>query len=136
AAWQSYLGGAADAVGRDVILDGEPHTVVGVLPAGAFDRADASFYKPLVYRPDQLNRGFHWLTAVGRLKPGVTLEQAQEEMTLIDASLTEFAPGWKKDWGVAVDPFDFRLVGDEFKRSIQVAFGAVALVLLIACANV
>lgn len=136
ATWQSFFGGASDIVGRDIVFDGQPHTVVGVLPPGTFDRDDALFYKPLIYRPDQLNRSNHWLRSVGRLKPGVTLEQAQTAMTAIDAQLTELSPFWKQDWGVAVEPYDKRLVDDTLRRSIQVAFGAVALVLLIACANV
>jgi putative ABC transport system permease protein len=83
-----------------------------------------------------MNRGFHWLRAVARMKPGTTLQQAQKEMAAIDDSLTELSPTWKKDWGVAVEPYDKRLLNDGMRRSIQVAFGAVALVLLIACANV
>lgn len=134
--WQARFGGDAGILDREIILDGEPHRVAGVLPPGPFDRDNARMWKPLVYKPEQLNRGFHWLGAVGRLKPGVSLEQARQEMTAIDKRISELSPAWKRDWGVAVEPFDQRLVGDSLRQSIYVAFGAVALVLLIACANV
>ena len=136
ATWQARFGGDPEIVGREIQLDGEPHRIVGVLPPGPFDRDDARLWKPLIYKPEQMNRGFHWLLSVGRLKPGVTLEQAQQQMSAIDARLTDLSPAWKRDWGVTVEPFDKRLVDDNVRRSIEVTFGAVGLVLLIACANV
>jgi len=136
ATWRTQFGSDPAMLNRDIELDGQPHTVVGILPSGPFDRDDVAFFKPLIFRPDQMNRGFHWLRAVGRMKPGITLERAQEEMSTIDASLDGVTPTWKKDWGVLVEPYDKRLIDDGMRRSIQVAFGAVALVLLIACANV
>jgi predicted permease len=134
--WRTQFGSDPSVLNREIELDGQPHTVVGILPPGPFDRDQAAFFKPLIFRPDQMNRGFHWLRAVARMKPGTTLQQAQKEMAAIDDSLTELSPTWKKDWGVAVEPYDKRLLNDGMRRSIQVAFGAVALVLLIACANV
>jgi len=134
--WQTHFGGDPDILRRQVVLDGETHQVAGVLPPGAFDRDDIWIWKPLIFRPEQINRGFHWLRAVARLKPGISLEQARQEMTAIDSRLSELSPAWKRDWGVAIEPFDQRLVGDSLRQSIFVAFGAVAMVLLIACANV
>jgi putative ABC transport system permease protein len=136
ATWQARFGGDPDIVNREVILDGEPNRVVGVLPPGPFDRDEARLWKPLVFRPEQMNRGFHWLRAVGRLKAEVSLEQARQEMASIDKRLSELSPTWKREWGVAVEPYDERLVGDSLRQSIYVALGAVTLVLLIACANV
>ncbi len=134
--WQTRFGGDPNVLGRELLLDGEPNQVVGVMPPGPFDRDFARMWKPLVFKPEQMNRGFHWLSAIGRLKSGVSLEQARQEMTAIDKRLSDLSPAWKRDWGVAVEPFDQRLVGDSLRQSIYVAFGAVALVLLIACANV
>jgi predicted permease len=136
AAWQTHFGGDRSIVNRDVMLDGEPHQVVGILPAGVFEREDARFWKPLVFTPEQRTRSYHWLGAVGRLKAGISLEQAQQEMRAVSASLTELQPPFKKTWSVAVEPFDQTLVGDSLRRSIYVAFGAVVMVLLIACANI
>ena len=118
------------------MLDGEPHQVIGILPAGIFTREETGFWKPLVFTPEQRTRSYHWLGAVGRLKANVSLQQAQEEMRGVSASLTELQPPFKKTWSVALDPFDQTLVGDSLRRSIYVAFGAVVMVLLIACANI
>ena len=121
---------------RAIMLDGEPHQVIGVLPAGSFDRGLESFWKPIVFTPEQRTRGYHWLGAVGRLRRGVTLEQAREEMRAIGASLAVVQPPFKKDWRVIVDPFEQDLTGAGVRQSIYVAFGAVLMVLLIASANI
>jgi predicted permease len=132
--WQTQLASDPDVLKRDLVLDGEKHRIIGVLPAGSFDRAEAVFWKPMIFAPDQMNRGQHWLTPVGRLRAGVSLEKARAKMTSLRASLNEVI--YQKDWGFAVDPFAQLLVGDTLRRSIYLAFGAVLLVLLIACANV
>ena len=132
--WQTRLGGDADVLKHDLALDGEPHRIVGVLPAGSFDRDEAVFWKPLIFAPDQLNRIQHWASVVGRLRAGVSLEQARAKMNMLRASLAGVIS--PKDWGFAVDPFAQWLVGDTLRRSIYLAFGAVLTVLLIACANV
>lgn len=136
ASWQSRFGGRPDIIGRSVALDGEPYRIVGVLPPGPFDREQAALWKPLVFTEAQRTRGFHWLVVAGRLAPGVTLQQARDQMVAIDARLTDLAPSWKRDWTVAVGPFRDDLVGGTLKRSMYIAFGAVVFVLLIACANV
>ena len=132
--WRTQFAGDPGVLKRDLVLDGEPHRIIGVLPAGSFDRDEAVFWKPLIFAPDQLNRGQHWLNPIGRLRAGVSLEQAQARMTALRASLNGVI--YQKDWGFAVDPFAQMLVGDTLRRSIYLAFGAVLMVLLIACANV
>ena len=132
--WQTQFGGDPGVLKRDLALDGEPHRIIGVLPAGSFDRDEARFWKPMIFAPDQLNRRQHWLRVVGRLRPGVSLEHARASMSMLRASLGAVIP--QKDLGFAVDPFAQMLVGDTLRRSIYLAFGAVLLVLLIACANV
>lgn len=132
--WQTQFGGDPGVLKRDLVLDGEPHKIIGVLPAGAFDRDEAVFWKPLIFVPAQLNRGQHWLNPIGRLRAGVSIEQAQSRMTALRATLNDVI--YQKDWGFAVDPFAKLLVGDTLRRSIYLAFGAVLVVLLIACANV
>ncbi|MPY87757.1 MAG: FtsX-like permease family protein [Luteitalea sp.] len=136
AAWQTYFGGDPGILNRRPILNGEPHQVVGVLPPGAFDRDDAEFWKPLVFRPEQHIRDGHWLTVFGRLRRDATLQQARQEMHAIDEALTEVTPDYKREWTIVVERLDRLLVGNRLRQSIVVAFGAVALVLLIACANV
>ena len=136
AAWQTYFGGNPEILGHAIMLNRVQYTVVGILPAGVFDLLNADVFLPLVFSPDQRNRDFHWLTLSGRLKPGITFGQAQQEMSALDVRLSELSPAWKRDWGVMVEPYDKRLLDGNVKRSISVTFGAVALVLLIACANV
>ena len=109
-------------MGRDLLLDGEPHSIIGVLPAGSFDRDDAVFWKPLVFAQEQMNRSQHWLEPIGRLPAGVTLEQAQAKLTMLRASLDGVI--YQKDWGFTIDPFARMLVGDTLRRSIYLAFGA------------
>ncbi|HEX4757696.1 MAG TPA: ABC transporter permease [Terracidiphilus sp.] len=132
--WQARFAGDPDVLNRNLELDGEPHKVIGILPAGSFDRDEAVFWKPLIFARDQMNCGQHWLSPIGRLNAGVTLQQAQAKMTMLRASFNDVI--YQKDWGFAVDPFGKLLVGDTLRRSIYLAFGAVAMVLLIACANV
>lgn len=134
--WQSQFGGDPGVLNRRLILDGVSHQIIGVLPRGPFDRDQAAFWMPLAFTPDQRTRGYHWLRVCGRLRPDITLAQAQREMVAIDAGLTDLSPEWKRTWSVLVEPFDRRLVGDSMRRSLSLAFGAVVMVLLIACANV
>jgi predicted permease len=132
--WKKQFAGDPGILSRDLVLDGEKHRIIGVLPPGCFDRNDAVFYKPLIFAPDQMNRGQHWLNPIGRLRTGVTLEQARARMNRLRTSLNDVI--FQKDWGFTVDPFAQMLVGDTLRRSIYLAFGAVLMVLLIACANV
>ena len=117
-----------------MILDGEKHTVVGVLPAGEFDRRFADAFMPLSFPPDAV-RNFHYMSAIARLKPGVSLEQAQSEMSGIAAGIAEQYPDIKKDWGATVDRWVDRIVGPQLRLSLQVLMAAVGAVLLIGCAN-
>ncbi|HUP05252.1 MAG TPA: ABC transporter permease, partial [Bryobacteraceae bacterium] len=134
ALWQSRFGGDPAVLNRDLKLDGVPHRIIGVLPPGAFDRGEAVFWKPLIFAPEQRNRVQHLWSVVGRLRAGVTDGQAQAAMNLLRAGLGKELADYK-DWGFAVDPFTRSLVADTLRRSIWLAFGAVVMVLLIACAN-
>jgi predicted permease len=143
AAWQRHFGGDERILERDLLLDNEPHRVIGVLPPGAFDRhrarpldEPASFWRLNSFTPEEIAASSHWLNPVGRLKPGVTIEQAQGDVLGVRARIADLIPQWKKDWSVKVEPFDQLLVGDSLRQSIYLALGAVVLVLLIACANI
>lgn len=136
AAWLTHFGCDPDILRRRPVLDGEPHQVIGVLAPGAFDHDEARFWKPLVFIPDQQLRDVHWLTVYGRLRADATLAQARERMQGIHAGLTESSPRNEREATIAVETLAGLLVGAGLQRSIFVAFGAVALVLLIACANV
>ena len=136
ATWQTYFGSDPRILERNVRLDGIPCQVIGVLPAGVFDRDQTEFWKPLVFTPAQLSSQTHWLTVYGRLRAGVTLAQARERLEAIYAATLETAPLEERKGAIAIAPLAQLLVGGSLERSILVAFGAVSLVLLIACANV
>ena len=142
AAWQQRLGGDPRILDREVRLDGVPYRVIGVMPPGVLDRdrrrpgmAFVSFWKPLGLTAEQIAAGSHWLNPIGRLKAGVSIEDAGRDMLSARAAIADLIPQWKKDWSVKVEPFDAALIDGTLRRSLYVALGAVVLVLLIACAN-
>mgnify|MGYP003803763273 CR=1 FL=1 len=136
ATWQSHFGADLNILKRRMILDGESHQIIGVMRPGTVDRDRSEFWKPLVITPDQYLRTTHWLRLHGRLRPGVSLARAQEQLRSIRAASIELVPLFKRKWTIEVAPLERLLVGPNLRRSILVAFGAVFLVLLIACANV
>ena len=135
ALWQSMFSSDPGILKRELKLDGVPHKIIGVLPAGSFDRDEAVFWKPQVFAPEQMNRGPHIWDVVGRLRAGLSLGQAQAKMNLLRKRLDNELANFK-EWGFGVEPFGKVLVGDTLRRSIYLVFGAVLIVLLIACANV
>lgn len=143
AAWQQAFGGDPSILEREILLDDDPHRVIGVLPPGAFDRNRArpqddvaSFWRLNGFTEQELAGGNHWLAPVGRLKPGVSIDMAREDVRAVRASIDDLMPDWKREWGIAIEPYDARLVGDRLRQSIFLALGAVMMVLLIACANI
>jgi putative ABC transport system permease protein len=132
--WQRKFGGAPDVVGRTIVLNGRAHEVIGVMPATLQQPAKAELWKPLA-PPDDLReaRGAFWLPVIGRLKPGITPEQAQTEMSGITARLEQAYPS-NRGFGAYVVPLHRQLVGD-IERSLLLLLAAVGFVLLIACAN-
>jgi putative ABC transport system permease protein len=134
-AWLSLMGGARGVVGQSILLNGESYTVIGVLPgASEFDRRGADLWIPLAF-PPQAPRNYHSYGAVARLKRGVTLEQAQAEMSSIAAGIAERYPDVKKGWGAIVDRYLDRMVGPQLRLSLTILMWAVAAVLMIGCAN-
>ena len=137
ALWESQFGGDLKLIGRSIHLDGEPYTVVGVLPAGgSFDRLAAQFYTPLVFKPDNMTRNFHWLASFAKLKPGVTLAEARQQMDAIGARIAHNYPDSNKGWGVVIERYADILVGPGLRQSLYILLASVAMVLLISCANV
>jgi putative ABC transport system permease protein len=133
--WLNVFGGDAGIVNRTILLNGEPYTVIGVLPGNSeFDRRAPELYVPLAFPPNPA-RDYHYLSAVARVKRGVTPEQAQAEMSAIAGRIAALYPAIKKDWGATVDKYLDRIVGDQTRLSLTVLMGAVIAVLLIGCAN-
>jgi putative ABC transport system permease protein len=133
--WMNLMGGDRGIVGRSILLNGEPYNVIGVLPgASEFERRPSDLYIPLAF-PAQVPRNYHSYSSVARLKRGVSLEQAQTEMSAIAAGIAERYPDVKKGWGAVVDRYIDRIVGDPMRLSLKVLMWAVGAVLLIGCAN-
>ena len=134
--WQSRFGADPSIVGRAVVLDGESYEVIGVLDKGGmFDRSPNQIMKPLAFEPANMTRDFHWFAALGRLKAGVTLEQARAEMDVIGKRIAAQYPDSNKDWGVAVDRLSDELAGPQVRTAVIALFAATGFVLLIGCAN-
>ncbi len=135
--WQSDFAGDPSIIGRVIHLDGKPVTVVGVLPRN-FELTPAGILP--VWVPLHLNnyertaRGGYWLSPIGRLAPGATLEQARSEINAITTRLALQYPQDEAGVHVWVGPLREQIVGD-IRPLLIVLFGAVAFVLLIACAN-
>jgi putative ABC transport system permease protein len=137
--WQ-HLGANPKIIGQTMQINGEPHTVVGVVAAGPWDRQNVELIVPLVLKPDQLNhdsRASAYLVAVtGRLKPGVSIRQAQAEMDLVAAQEAKEYPKSNQGWGVLIEPFKNDFLPSETQRTLWLLLGAVGFLLLIACLNV
>jgi len=132
--WKRRFGGDPNIIGRNIRINGEPYTVIGVLPPGQQDRMPNQLWVPLTLKPEQINHDFHWLLAMGRMKPGVSIQQAQADMDAVTQHIAEIYPQ-NKGWGASVEPLrnDF-LPKDEIK-GMWLLMGGVGFVLLIACAN-
>ena len=133
--WVSEFGADPAVVGRSFKLGADLCIVVGVMPEGAFDRTATKFWRPLALNNEDVNRSARGLNAWASLKPGVTVDQARAAMGAIARHIADDFPASNKGWGVAIDPFASILVSGEVKHSLFVLMGAVAMVLLIACAN-
>jgi predicted permease len=134
--WQSQFGGDPKVIGRTITLDAKSYTIVGVLPANStFDRTWAVMWLPLAFRPADMTRNYHWLFAIARLEPGVTLKQARDQMDAIGARIASVYPDSNRGWSVTVDPYIDEVVQPELRRSLWVLLAAVGTVLLIGCAN-
>jgi putative ABC transport system permease protein len=130
------LGADPNIVGKQISLDGTSYTVVGVLAPGVADRLDPELVAPLVFRPEQLNHDFHWLLAMGRLKPGVAIKQAQANMDAVTANIARANPKSNKGWGASVEPLQADFLPKERIQTLWLLLGAVGFVLMIACVNV
>jgi putative ABC transport system permease protein len=138
--WKTHLGAARDAVGRTLTFDGEVYTVVGVMPERFSVRAWLAtmvpMWTPLAWTDEERAvRENHNFQAIARLKPVVSLAQATSELEVISKLLEQAYPNENAGWGGTAIPLIEVLVGD-IRTSLLMLLAAVALVLLIACANV
>jgi putative ABC transport system permease protein len=130
------LGADRKIIGTTLRLDNQPYTVVGVQAPGDQDRGQNQLTVPLVFKPEQLNHDFHWLLVMGRMKPGVTLQQARQNMDAVTAHIAQVYPRSDKGWGAKVEPLHNDFLPPERIQMLWLLLGAVGFVLLIACVNV
>jgi len=132
--WQRKFGGDRNVVGRSISLSGEPYTILGVTGPDFDSDPKADLWLPFQFPPNSTDQA-HYFTAAGRLKPGVTLEQAKAQMKLAYAEFKRRYPDADPKASFSVEPLKDSIVGD-IRTSLLVLIGAVSFVLLIACANV
>ncbi len=134
--WRKHFGADPHAVGRSILLNGASYTIVGVMPRQFDFPGSTDLWMPLVPTPaESAARGTHGYFVIGRLAPGSTIPQAQAELNTIGARLAGSFPKTDKGWGFRVQSMKSYYVNDT-STTLLVLFGAVSLVLLIACANV
>jgi putative ABC transport system permease protein len=136
--WQSVFGAEPGIVGRTITLSGRGYDVVGVMPRSFFfPGRDVQVWMPVAYTPRLIaqSRRPHWLGVVGRLKPGVTLQQAQQDMNGIARQLETEYPDTNTQMGVRLEPLHESLAGDH-RTALLMLSGAVGLLFLIVCVNI
>jgi putative ABC transport system permease protein len=142
--WQRRYGGHPSAIGSAIVLNGERHEIVGVVSEAFRDvgRSQISavarpqIFVPLTSDPARENRGNRVMRVVGRLRPGVTIEQAREELSAITAAMEAEFPASNRGWGAGMDFVHDSMLEEGVRPSLLLLFGAAAVVMLIACANI
>lgn len=133
--WETRFAANPDVINSSVLLDDVPMTIIGVMPAGFRWFVDSDVWIPQTFNPAQLDGSTRFLTAVARLRPDVSIEQAQGDMDAIARRLGEKYPDRNTGWAVTLEPLDEALFGETRQRLLILQM-AVGLILLITCANV
>jgi predicted permease len=141
--WKRHFGGDPGVVGKNLLLNGVSQTIVGVMPAGfqffvqegTLTGSHPQLWTPFAFTAANRTPRGRYLSVLARLKPGVSPAQAQSQMDSVTAQLEKQFPEFDKGWGVRVVPLHEQFVGG-IRTALLVLLGAVAFVLLIACANV
>ncbi len=136
--WQRHFGGRQDVIGQSLTLNGEPRTIIGVLPKNFHfaPAGEADLYVTMHATGGMLTRrNLHWLHPFGRLKPGVSIQQAQSLMNVLAANLEKQYPDSNKELRTVVVPLSDVITG-QIKPILLVLLAAVGMLLLIACANI
>jgi predicted permease len=142
--WRGRFGGDPSIIGKTITLNGEHYEVIGVVPRAFHEvgRAQVSstgepqVFVPLTIDPSHQNRGNHVLRVVGRLRPGISIKRAADEMQAIAAGLGEEFPASNRGWGVGLKAVQESMFDTGARPSLYALLGAAGAVLLIVCANV
>ncbi len=133
--WESQFASDPNIVGRPVTLDGEMYTIIGVLKKGITDLTPAKMWRPLVFSEEEKNRDYRWLLVWGKLKPGVTPEEARIQVETIGQRLAQDYPEAHKGWKLHMEMWGKDYVPANVKQSLYLLMASVGMVMLIACAN-
>src|SRR6185295_7714786 len=134
--WSLHFGADPNLVGKDIRMNGEPFTVVGITPAGIYDRFNSQLWVPLTFNPEQVNHNSPTMLVMARLKDGVSLDQAQAEMNGIATQLQSDFPQSNANRSISVEPLHLNFLTEATRRNLWLLLGAVGFLLLIACVNV
>jgi len=134
--WRNRLGADPTAIGRRIMLDGEAYAILGVVPSEFQILYAADLWTPFVPRRTAEQRRQHYLQVIGRIKTGMTIDQARADMLPIATEISRLWPDTNKDWGIAMEPLHDAIVARDLRTTSLVLAGVVAFVLLMACANV
>ncbi len=133
--WQARFGGSQEALGATVVLNGSPSQIIGILPAGfQIARFDADVWQP--HTTHRSVRGPQTWFVIARLRPGVTFDQSQAEMSAVARRLNDQLPAAERSQGISVVPLKLYVVGPQARLALWMLGGAVFCVFLIAAANV
>lgn len=134
--WRQRFASDLKILGSTLNVNGKPTTIIGIVPAhfGILYKSDLWTLYTVKRSPEQ--RRMHYMQVIGRLKPGVTLQQAQAGMDVIASHIGQIAPEVNKGWGVNVEPLRVALVGHDLRVTSLMLFGVVGFVLLMVCANI
>ncbi len=137
--WLAQFDGRSDVVGRSVRVEGHPTTIVGVMPArfrSALIEGGARFWMPFIPEPAEISRDDFGVTVMARLKPGISIERARSDMSIIAQRLEQQYPDSNRDWGVRLQGLEELSVRAGTTSLPKLLLTAVALLLLTACANI
>ncbi len=134
--WRNRFGADPKLVGSRIPLDGDPYTVIGVVPSGFQILSESDLWTPFVPRRGPEQRRMHYLQVVARLKPGVTVAQAQAAMLPVAEDIARIAPDTNKGWTITVEPLRQALVDTDLRATTFMLAGVAGFVLLMACANI
>ena len=113
------LGADSGIIGKPLRMDGAPYTVVGVTAPGPLDRIQFEMVVPLVFRPDQINHGYHWLFVMtGHLKQSVTIAEAQADMSVVALRIAQDNPQTNTNWWVSVEPLQDDFLSPAVKTTL------------------
>src|SRR5262245_61982553 len=134
--WNKHFGANREIIGKQIRMNGEPYTVVGVAPPGMHDRLPHLLWVPLAFKPDQINHDAHFILVMGRLKDGVSQARAAAEMQEIARQLAQEHPNSNAKLSASVEPLQNNFLPETTIKNLWMLLGAVGFLLLIACVNV